>query len=304
MKTHGSSSDQLSGFPPGTLWERLCAASARARRERALEPIDTQSSTLSDHCIPFLVRIVASLRKKPPGTDDRNPFLPYEQALYVADASPTHVCILNKYNVVDLHLLIITKHFEHQETLLTLPDFRALWRCLIEYDSLGFYNSGTTSGASQKHKHLQLVPLPLVPGENAWSVPLEPLIETGAKLTGHIQRIADLPFAHALVHWGPLRTTSVEQLARQSLATYLQLLRQVGIPIPPAPGTLIVRPYNLLVSRRWMLLVPRTHECFQSISFNSLAFAGALLVQDETQLARLRHAGPMAALAYVAQPDE
>ncbi len=143
MKRHKSSSDQPAGFPPGTLWERLRAASARARQQSALEPIHTQSSTLTDRSISFLVRVVSSLRKKPPGNDDHNPFLPYEQALYVADASPTHVCILNKYNVVDLHLLIITRQFEHQETLLTLADFRALWRCLIEYDSLGFYNSGT-----------------------------------------------------------------------------------------------------------------------------------------------------------------
>ena len=58
--------------------------------------------------------------------------------------------------------------------------------------------------------------------------------------------------------------------------------------------------YNLLVTRRWMLLVPRMRECFQSISFNSLAFAGALLVQDPAQMDELRAAGPFAALEWVA----
>ena len=69
--------------------------------------------------------------------------------------------LLNKYNVVPHHLLIITRHFESQESALTQADFQALWTCLAEYDSLGFYNSGESAGASQPHKHLQTVPLPM-----------------------------------------------------------------------------------------------------------------------------------------------
>ena len=33
---------------------------------------------------------------------------------------------------------------------------------LAEFDGLGFYNGGETAGASQPHKHLQIVPLPLL----------------------------------------------------------------------------------------------------------------------------------------------
>ncbi len=280
-------------------------------REGALEPIQTQSCLVRDRSVPFLVRVVSSLRNKPLGGDDYNPFLPYERALYVADASPTHACILNKYNVVDFHLLIITRQFEHQETLLTLPDFLALWRCLVEYDSLGFYNSGTTSGASQKHKHLQVVPLPLVtddllshnalPDELSPTVPLESLLQRGSRCNGEIGHIDQLPFNHAIVHWDHAKSYNVVELAEETYANYLALLRHVGIPLPNSPSQQIVQPYNLLVCRRWMLLVPRTHECFKSISFNSLAFAGALLVQDKMQLERLQAAGPFAALEHVAQ---
>ena len=38
-------------------------------------------------------------------TAPANPFLPYEEDLYVCDLSPTHVCLLNKFNVVDHHFL-------------------------------------------------------------------------------------------------------------------------------------------------------------------------------------------------------
>jgi ATP adenylyltransferase len=51
-----------------------------------------------------------------------------------------------------------------------------------------------------------------------------------------------------------------------------------------------------------MLLVPRSKEHFEDISFNSLAFAGSLFVQDKQQLARLKTFGPMNALRSVTIP--
>ncbi len=149
MTRQGPGKHKTVVFEPGTLRHRLRATTAQALRDGALQSIDSEALLLEDRGIPFLVRMVSHLRNKPSGKDPRNPFLPYEQALYVADASSTHVCILNKYNVVDLHFLIITRHFEHQETLLTLGDFQALWRCLGEFDSLGFYNSGTASAPAK-----------------------------------------------------------------------------------------------------------------------------------------------------------
>ncbi len=304
MTRHKLSPNQVTPFPPGTLWERLRAATDRALQLGALEPIRTHATVLPDRSTSFLVRVVANLRRKPPGNDSHNPFLPYESSLYVADASPGHVCILNKYNVVDLHLLIITRHFEHQESALTLSDFQALWHCMIEYDSLGFYNSGTASGASQKHKHLQVVPLPLAAevlvDKQLPTVPLEPLLPVDSLRSEQVVQVEDLPFAHAFVCWDDSLPCDTRQLAQRTFDSYRALLARVGIPFPRSSQQLITQPYNLLVTRRWMLLVPRVLECFQAISLNSLAFAGAMLVQNEAQLARLREAGPLTALAHVA----
>lgn len=61
-------------------------------------------------------------------------------------------------------------------------------------------------------------------------------------------------------------------------------------------------PYNLLLTRGWMLLVPRLQECFDSISINALGFAGALFVKTKTQVDRLRQCGPLGALRGVAVP--
>jgi ATP adenylyltransferase len=61
-------------------------------------------------------------------------------------------------------------------------------------------------------------------------------------------------------------------------------------------------PYCLVVTRGFMLLVPRSREHFEDISFNSLAFVGSLFLRNEQQLERLRAYGPMNALRSVALP--
>ena len=144
-------------FAPGTLWARVQTATQRALDSGALQPIPTDFEHLEDGGIRFLVRILRQLARKPraeasapsPAAARPNPFLPYDPAMYVADASPTHVCLLNKFNVVERHLLIVTRAFEDQETPLTPQDFEALGTCLTEGEGMGFYNSGAIAGASQ-----------------------------------------------------------------------------------------------------------------------------------------------------------
>ena len=62
-------------------------------------------------------------------------------------------------------------------------------------------------------------------------------------------------------------------------------------------------PYNLLLTRNWMLLVPRRTEYFQQISLNAMAFAGAFFVKDQPQAAQLLRDGPLSALTHVAVRD-
>ena len=57
-------------------------------------------------------------------------------------------------------------------------------------------------------------------------------------------------------------------------------------------------PYNVLFTREWMLVVPRSEEFFGSISINALGFVGALLVQDEKQMQMLKEHGGMAVLRH------
>ena len=69
-----------------------------------------------------------------------------------------HVVVLNKFPVIDRHLLLVTRQFEDQHTPLSHADFDALAAVIAVHGGLGFYNGGRTAGASQAHKHLQWVP--------------------------------------------------------------------------------------------------------------------------------------------------
>lgn len=55
----------------------------------------------------------------------RDPFLPYEEALWVAHLSETHTLLLNKFNLLPHHTLVVTRAFEPQSDFLTERDLEA-----------------------------------------------------------------------------------------------------------------------------------------------------------------------------------
>ena len=285
-------------FEPGTLAAAIARRSERALREGALLPIPTHAQVVVDSGIPFLVRVLAQLARKRDATSAQraagtNPFLPYEEALRVADLSDTHVCLLNKFNVVDRHVLLVTRAFEDQEEPLGPADFAALWACLQETGGLGFFNAGREAGASQRHKHLQVVPLPLGPRAE---FPLAARLEALAPRQG-VAVPSDLPFPAALASLEALGAAGPDEAAAELALLYREMLRRTGV----VPGR---TPYNLLATRRRLWLVPRTRAEWQGLPVNALGYAGALLVPDEDALARLRTVGPLALLRAVTPGGE
>jgi ATP adenylyltransferase len=295
---------------PGTLWKRTQEQTEFALQTGALQSIPTEYQFIEQDGILFFVRIVSNLARKENAKQQQdqktktsgkpfNPFLPYEEDLFVANLSPTHLCLLNKYNVVDDHLLIVTREFEAQENLLTLEDFQALWMGLAEIDGFVFYNAGADAGASQRHKHLQLISLPLVP--NGVKVPIEPAINS-AKFLGAIGNCPQLPFVHGLIRLDPLLVRSPEEAAATTLEFYYNLLSQVGLHGEDGMKGKQSGAYNLMMTREWMLLIPRVQEGFDGILVNSLGCCGAMLVKTEEQLQYLKEITPMTVLRNVCIP--
>ena len=283
---------------PGTLWTSLKKTTELALKSGALKSIPTELEIFEQDGIKFVIRILENINRKKDYQEKQdqetartgkeiNPFLPYEEDLFVADISNTHVCVLNKFNVVDYHFLIITRAFEPQESLLTLEDFTAMWTCLSEFDGLVFYNGGKLAGASQPHKHLQILPFAET------DIPISPLLKT-AKLENDLGTIPEFPFVHAFTN------INLGESAEITFKKYHTLLQTLGIK--PLENNMQSGAYNLLITREWMLIVPRQFEGFEGISVNSLGFAGALLVKNQQQMQLLKNINPINLLNNVAFP--
>lgn len=284
---------------PGTLQAQLIHRTQQAKHCGALHSIATHYEPLTDGELEFMVRIVSNLARKAtvlktPKPKDFNPFLPYEEDLFVSDLSDQHLVLLNKFNVVDHHLLMVTRDFVSQKTWLDAADCLALAIVLSEMKGLAFYNGGWAAGASQPHKHLQMVPLPFFPDRP--DLPISPLISAAA-LQGIGQSPA-LPFVHGIAPLSLDWTDSPQTLASLLLDTYYQLLGAIGLPwqpdTPEATGA-----YNLLVTRDWMLMVLRSQPSFEDVAINALGFAGSLLVRNPQELEHLKQVGPMTVLQNV-----
>jgi ATP adenylyltransferase len=292
---------------PGTLWRLVRERSARAERRGALLPIETRHHWVEDRGVRFAVLVAEALSRKdrlrravlegrteglPP-----DPFLPYDDDLYVAHVEPSHLCLLNKFNVLRHHVLLVTREQEDQERLLAAPDFEALAACLDEGPALAFYNGGAEAGASQRHKHLQIVPLPLLP--EAPEIPIEALLRRAPR-SGGLVEAEDLPFDHRLAWLAPGRSGDRSEAACRLLEIYRAMLGELGVaPAEAAPDARQERPYNLLLTSEWMLAVGRSEETFEGISVNAIGFAGGLLVRSEEQLEAVIRSGPMTVLERV-----
>jgi len=290
---------------PGTLYPALERATQHALACGALRPIETAQQRIEDFGIKFIIRWVSSLARKafeqprstPGAAAAVNPFLPFDPNLFVADVSATHVALLNKFNLVTNHLIIATRRFVPQEVLLDSDDLAALSACLAQLDGLGFYNAGAAAGASQPHKHLQMIPLPLESG--GVSTPIDEALSAMRDRRG-LLTAPGLPFRHVFVWLEDEMFQHPLTAAARMASLYADLLARIGVTHVVREGMRYTSaPWNLLVTRRWMLLVPRLCERFEGVAINALGFAGSLFVRDDVQLATIKRVGPMAALRAV-----
>jgi sulfate adenylyltransferase (ADP) / ATP adenylyltransferase len=347
---------------------RIRAVSAAARETGALVSFETEYEVVNHVCrghpadgealpardIPFLIRTVQSLARKdaaavvprdpvspapytPRRDDSFNPFLPYETAMFVQELPPSHVLLLNKFNVVENHTLVVTKDFEEQSSLLTARDFTAMWDCLhADIDGLAFYNAGKIAGASQRHKHLQVVPCPLIPigrdfGNGEARTPFDSVFDGVIDEGIACSSSPYLPFMHRAVRMDDCAMLPPARAGELTMSKYTELIRTLGTDVGMACQLYQTdeaddvdemdramskdessgqQPfsYNLLVTRAYMWMVPRRRECFRDesafqgkISVNSLGFAGCLLVRDAEQLKQVRRS-PMQVLEYTSFP--
>ena len=101
----------------------VAARYAEALASGALLYLPTQLCRKPESGLVFEVRLVTQLAQKPatahkgvdPNVSRTNPFLPYDERLFVMDVGNEHVLLLNKFCVVPCHTLLVTRAFKPQD---------------------------------------------------------------------------------------------------------------------------------------------------------------------------------------------
>ena len=267
-------------------WQAALRRSETARACGALVPLATELLALPE-LDPFVLRrlVSATPRHLRAGGPKPNPFLPWEPELEVARLGDSHLLLLNKYPVQPGHLLLITQRWSPQAGWLEDRDWEAVATVSADTGGLWFFNSCGTAGASQPHRHLQLLPRSV----DQPSCPLAPTYQR--LLEGHQD---PLPWCCAI------SAREDHSGAGSDLAgLYRRHAAQLGLGQPgedPRPR----HAYNLLFDRDWFVTVRRCQEHGAGFSINGLGFAGYLLITPRSDLNWLRQHGPWQLLASVA----
>ncbi|ENO89125.1 ATP adenylyltransferase family protein [Thauera linaloolentis] len=287
--------------------EAIDARSAGALTSGALQPVQAEQTEMEDGGMRFIVRWVSSLAVKdaakaagasqvaiPGGPRDPNfnPFLNPDPELTVGPLGDEHVVILNKFPLSERHLVLARRAFEEQLLPLARGDFAALATIMAEAGGIGLYNGGAAAGASQRHKHVQWMP----PAEGNASLRLfAPGLPAGLPEQGVAQHPA-LPMKHCFVRVCCGEGVPVEVAADSLHAAYRLACETLDLQ-PGADG--LLPPCNLLASDGWLLMLPRSEECFEGISMSAVCFGGTLYIRQPEQIESIRRVGPLKALAAV-----
>ena len=268
------------------------AVAAEAKASGALVPLKTSLTHLMGeggtsfelrHLLSATPKHLRAAGPKP------NPFLPWDQRLEVERIGDSHVVILNKYPVQSAHMLLITQAWQPQTGWLSLDDWRALALVDATTTGLWFFNSGPNAGASQPHRHLQL--LPRAAGE-----PICARQDWFRRCAADPTVLADDPlFRSSRV--APLTSPLTGETLHR---IYLSLAGELGLG-SPSNDSCPRGAYNLLLSRQWMAIVRRQTEGIRGFSVNALGFAGSLLSTDESDREWIQRSGPEALLRAVVE---
>ncbi|KAN0042105.1 hypothetical protein ACTFIV_004664 [Dictyostelium citrinum] len=355
------------------LFDKIKKVSERATQIGSIEKIESTPIFMNENGINFMVSVAKSLLKRPfnfPKSDGNincndcnsnieeikiinnnhennntiiteppikkkfiDPFLPCDKDLFVQELFDRHNLVLNKYNVSNHHSIIATKNFENQVNPLNQFDFKAIWKCIRECDMLCFFNCGPNSGASQPHKHVQLLTTPFNYDEPHLKCPIESLFLKYKNLPNEsIFQIDELPFKTAALYYDQSKLKAFEQLEfiesnsnnnnnnNYQLSKYFELqykslLNHLELNTDndnnPVDYNLIssdkeymckLKSYNFIMTKDWMFIVPRSAYQSNGISINSVGFTGAVLVRKEEELETLKSNGIISILKDVSTP--
>ncbi|KAK4160637.1 inositol phospholipid synthesis protein Scs3p [Cladorrhinum sp. PSN259] len=311
---------------PSNLPELVKNAFNRARASGDVNFYPTQVKLLNINSIPFQLRFAPSLLSKPksplpppPSTDpDAVPpqsqeqkksfFDPFDnpaKAMLITPLGEGHNLVLNKFAIVPEHFILTTKEWKEQEDLLEAQDLEAAYACIKAFeehdDGKGggkelyvFFNSGKGSGASQPHRHLQMLVVDRMreglPPDTQWDVLTKRLGEEEDP-----EKVRDkLPFK---VFLKKIKKGEEDDLRGVYIGLYREGCKSLGVELGEEEEELVERKakisYNLGMTRDVMVLMPRVEEGGEveddkgevvgQLALNGTVLAGTALVKSQRE---------------------
>ncbi|PWA00527.1 hypothetical protein BB558_003415 [Smittium angustum] len=290
---------------------------------------DSSLLLLTEKNVKFEVRVAPILAKMADtGPDEKkksktfvNPFMNLEKELVLKQIEPGYNLIMNKFCLIPYHLLLTAKTFIEQGTPLDRIDFDAILNVIsdIHEPTVTFYNSGNDSGASQPHKHLQIVPL-------TTGLEDSPIVQLWMRSNPKQDQVWVSPDIN-FVHWG-VRLDSekigslsrdkskIDEVSKYLESEYLKLLQNLvnfwktkdgstnssTVSTSFDPQQTFDMSYNFILTKSAMILIPRSTRETSGIPINSLAFAGLLLCKTEEQSKLVNEEGPLKILGLSGFP--
>lgn len=272
----------------------------------ALQAIQTDPFIVADAGLNFELRKISTIKSKKITQAAKkqkanfDPFAKPDLALKIMNVGPTYSLLFNKFPVFRQHLLLVTRRYVSQIAPLNFADFFALSRILQKTQGLAFYNAGPQAGASQKHKHLQIIPAQAFLHKQVQQIFCCPLAALLHQQKPNKPHFAAFDFAHYATAFNA-KTQAMWSIENdcENLATTLYHFYRTGLGYL-GMNQVQPDPYNLCISKRGLLLVPRRQDEVRGISLNALAYAGFFLARDDEELNIMRQHGPLRMLREAA----
>ena len=265
------------------IWTKALKISRKAVDCGALIPLDTLKYKSTDAKCDFELRFLKSPIPKylVEYGPKRNPFIPWDTRLEIQKINDKHTLILNKYPVQIGHMLLITNYWKPQNGWLTIDDFSAI--SLVDNDTTGlwFFNSSKEAGASQPHRHFQLLPRhsnESICPRYKWFCSL---------LNNKNDNISDISHCISIKP----RYKNKEDNSNDLYNSYKSMVNEMNLgDIDTIEKPL--KPYNLLITSEWISLITRKTDRSNGFSINALGFAGYFLGTDKSNVDILIKYGP------------
>ncbi|KAJ4329423.1 bifunctional AP-4-A phosphorylase/ADP sulfurylase [Fusarium piperis] len=225
-------------------------------------------------------------------------------ALRITDLGPSHYLVLNKFAIAAEHFILATNEFKDQDDLLERDDFAAIRACIDAYDKpeggeglFTFFNSGEFSGASQAHRHVQMIPISRMKDglepDSPWSVVADKLTVKDTDLGGIVAKLPFTVIARNIsgMDANALHSLYLEMYQEGCIAEALNARHPKHDSEHHSDGTPRIS-YNLAMTKDTMVLLPRLSDKIHlqddegkpldiKLSVNGTILAGTVLVKEE-----------------------